>query len=204
MNEYEAKELLKNYGIKVPENFVMKREEDSGRINLKYPLVAKVLSEKIMHKTDVGGVILNIKNEEDLKRAFRELNSKFKEPVLVEEMVSGGIEIIVGVINDKTFGHSIMFGLGGIFTEILKDVTFRVIPISRTDAEEMLNEIKGRKILEGYRGTNVNKERIVELLLNVSRMVDHMKDDIEGLDLNPVLAREDDCIVLDAKIVTSG
>lgn len=204
MNEYEAKELLKNYGIKVPENFVMKREEDSGRINLKYPLVAKVLSEKIMHKTDVGGVILNIKNEEDLKRAFRELNSKFKEPVLVEEMVSGGIEIIVGVINDKTFGHSIMFGLGGIFTEILKDVTFRVIPISRTDAEEMLNEIKGRKILEGYRGTNVNKERIVELLLNVSRMVDNMKDDIEGLDLNPVLAREDDCIVLDAKIVTSG
>ena len=204
MNEYEAKELLKNYGIKVPENFVMKREEDSNRINLKYPLVAKVLSEKIMHKTDVGGVILNIKNEEDLKKAFRELNSKFKEPVLVEEMVSGGIEIIVGVINDKTFGHSIMFGLGGIFTEILKDVTFRVIPISRTDAEEMLNEIKGRKILEGYRGTNVNKERIVELLLNVSRMVDNMKDDIEGLDLNPVLAREDDCIVLDAKIVTSG
>ncbi len=202
MNEYEAKELLKKYGIKVPKNFVMREEEDLKAMDLKYPLVAKVLSDEILHKSDVGGVILGIKNDDELRDAFKRLNSKFKTPVLVEEMESGGVEIIVGVINDATFGHSIMFGLGGIFTEILKDVSFRVIPITKMDAEEMLNEIKGKRILEGYRGIRVSRENIIELLLNVSRMVEDMGNNIEGMDLNPVLAREDDCIVLDAKIIT--
>ena len=202
MNEYEAKELLRKYGVKIPRNFVMKEESDISTMNLKYPLVAKVLDEKILHKSDVGGVILNIKSGDELLEAFRKINSKFHTPVLVEEMEGGGIEIIVGVLDDKTFGHSIMFGLGGIFTEVLRDVTFRVIPINRGDAEEMLNEIKGRKILEGYRGTRVNRENIIDLLLKISDMVEDMKDEIKGMDLNPVLAREDDCIVLDAKIIT--
>ncbi len=200
MNEYEAKLLLKDYGIKVPEGALINDLREIGNLDLNYPVVAKVASEKILHKSDVGGVILNIKNKEELKEKVKILMEKFSSPVLVEEMLSGGLEVIVGVTKDPTFGHAIMFGLGGIFTEVFKDVTFRVIPISRLDAELMLNEIKGRKILEGYRGVRVSKEAIIELLLKVSKFVEENAD-IEGMDLNPVLARENDCVVLDAKII---
>ena len=200
MNEYEAKLLLKDYGIKVPEGALINDLREIDNLDLNYPVVAKVASEKILHKSDVGGVILNIKNKEELKEKVKILMEKFSSPVLVEEMLSGGLEVIVGVTKDPTFGHAIMFGLGGIFTEVFKDVTFRVIPISRLDAELMLNEIKGRKILEGYRGVRVSKEAIIELLLKVSKFVEENAD-IEGMDLNPVLARENDCVVLDAKII---
>ncbi|ADD08129.1 acetate--CoA ligase family protein [Candidatus Aciduliprofundum boonei] len=200
MNEYEAKLLLKDYGIKVPEGALINDLREIYNLDLNYPVVAKVASEKILHKSDVGGVILNIKNKEELKEKVKILMEKFSSPVLVEEMLSGGLEVIVGVTKDPTFGHAIMFGLGGIFTEVFKDVTFRVIPISRLDAELMLNEIKGRKILEGYRGVRVSKEAIIELLLKVSKFVEENAD-VEGMDLNPVLARENDCVVLDAKII---
>ncbi len=200
MNEYEAKLLLKDYGIKVPKGVLINDLSEIDNLNLNYPLVAKVASEKILHKTDVGGVILNIKNKDELKEKVKELMDKFSSPILVEEMLSGGVEIIVGVTKDPTFGHAIMFGLGGIFTEVFKDVTFRVLPISRLDAELMLNEIKGKKILEGYRGVRVSKEAIIGLLLRVSKFVED-NPDLEGMDLNPVLARENDCVVLDAKII---
>ena len=200
MNEYEAKLLLGNYGIRVPKGILIKDLSEIDNLNLNYPLVAKVASEKIMHKTDVGGVILNIRNKEELHEKVKILMEKFTSPVLVEEMLSGGVEVIVGVTKDSTFGHAIMFGLGGIFTEVFKDVTFRVIPISRVDAELMLNEIKGRKILEGYRRVRVSREALIDLLLKVSKFVEE-NPDIEGMDLNPVLARENDCVVLDAKII---
>ena len=200
MNEYEAKLLLKDYGIKVPKGALINDLSEIDNLSLNFPLVAKVASEKILHKSDVGGVVLNIRNKENLKEKVKNLMNKFSSPVLVEEMLSGGIEIIVGVTKDATFGHAIMFGLGGIFTEVFKDVTFRVIPISRLDAELMLNEIKGKKILEGYRGVKVSKEAIIDLLLKVSKFVEDNAD-VEGMDLNPVLARENDCVVLDAKII---
>jgi len=200
MNEYEAKLLLKKYGISVPRGILVKDIRELHTINLKYPLVAKVVREDIMHKTEVGGVILGIKNIEELREAVIKLQKKFSSPVLVEEMLTKGVEVIVGVLNDPTFGHSIMFGLGGIFTEIFRDVTFRVIPISRRDAESMLKDIRGRKILEGYRGLKVNREKLVELLLSVSRLIEE-NPHIEGMDLNPVLAGEKDCVVLDAKVV---
>ncbi len=200
MNEYEAKLLLKDYGIKVPKGVLINDLSEIDNLSLNYPLVAKIASEKILHKSDVGGVVLNIRNKDELKEKVKELMDKFFSPILVEEMLSGGIEIIVGVTKDATFGHAIMFGLGGIFTEVFKDVTFRVIPISRLDAELMLNEIKGKKILEGYRGVKVSKEAIIDLLLKVSKFVEENAD-VEGMDLNPVLARENDCVVLDAKII---
>ncbi len=200
MNEYEAKNMLKRYGISVPPGVLITSPQELKELNLEYPLVAKVVREDILHKSDVGGVILNIRNEEELENAVKKLHEKFSSPVLVEEMVSGGVEVIVGVLKDATFGHAIMFGLGGIFTEVFKDVTFRVLPISRKDAESMLQDIKGRRILEGYRGIKVNKEKLVDLLLNVSHLVEE-NSDIEGMDLNPVLAREQDCVVLDAKII---
>ncbi len=204
MNEYEAKQMLTKYGISVPKGIFLESPSalDEQKISyLKYPLVAKVCSERILHKSDVGGVILNIKSFEDLKNAVYTLHKKFSASVLVEEMIPGGVELIVGVLKDPSFGHAIMFGLGGIFTEIFRDVTFRVIPITRKDAELMLSEIKGSKILDGYRGVKVNKDKIIELLLKVSNMIEDMKDRIEGMDLNPVLATEQDVFVLDAKII---
>ncbi len=200
MNEYEAKKLLKEYGIKVPKGKLIESIEDLKDLDLNYPLVAKVASDKILHKTDVGGVILSIEDEEQLRNAVKEIMDKFKSPVLVEEMISGGIEVIIGVTRDPSFGHAIMFGLGGIFTEVFKDVTFRVIPINRKDAELMLEDIKGRKILEGYRGIKVNKNAIIDLLLKVSKFVED-NEDIDGMDLNPVLLTEEDAVALDAKII---
>ncbi len=201
MNEFEAKLLLKRYGIDVPSGALLQNLKDVDNLNLEYPLVAKVVREDILHKSDVGGVILNINSKEELIKAFNTLHNKFSSPVLVEEMLSGGVEVIVGVLKDSTFGHAIMFGLGGIFTEVFRDVTFRVIPISRKDAEIMLSEIKGKKILEGYRGIKVSRDSLVDLLLKVSHLVEE-NPQIEGMDLNPVLAREKDCVVLDAKIIT--
>ncbi len=203
MNEYEAKKILAEHGIKVPRNFVAETESVSN-ISLKYPLVAKVLSEKILHKSDVGGVILNIKNAEEAKEAFRKINGKFNTPVLFEEMAPGGVELIIGVLKDPSFGPAIMFGLGGIFTEIYRDVTFRVLPLTKQDAEDMLSDIKGHRILEGYRGTKVNRDAIIDTLLKVSSLVMEMQERIEGMDLNPVLATEKDCIVLDAKIIEAS
>ncbi len=200
MNEYEAKKMLEEYGIKVPRGVLIEDVSHIDSIKLNYPLVAKVASEEILHKSDVGGVILNINNEDELKESVRKIMEKFNSPVLVEEMVSGGIEAIVGVINDPTFGHAIMFGLGGIFTEIFRDVTFRVIPITRRDAELMLSEIKGKKILEGYRGMKVDKEAAIDLLLKISKFVKEHPE-IEGMDLNPVLLRENEAVVLDAKVI---
>ena len=200
MNEYEAKKFLSEYGIKVPRGVLIEDLSQIDDIHLNYPLVVKVVSEKILHKTDVGGVILNLKNREELKKATKEMMEKFHSPILIEEMLSGGVEAIVGVVKDATFGHAIMFGLGGIFTEVFRDVTFRVIPISRRDAEMMLTEIKGRKILEGYRGMKVSKDAAIDLLLKVSRLVEEHPE-IEGMDLNPVLLRENDTVVLDAKVI---
>ncbi len=203
MNEYEAKTLLKNVGIRVPNSTVVRSEEDLKNMNLRYPLVAKVLSDEILHKSDVGGVILRIQNENDAIYAFKKIHEKFGTPVLFEEMIQGGVELIVGVTVDPSFGHAIMFGLGGIFTEIYKDVTFRVIPITKEDAEDMLEDIKGKKIIEGYRGINVKREKIIELLLKVSNLVEK-EPDIVGMDLNPVLATENDVYVLDAKIIKAS
>jgi len=200
MNEYEAKKFLKKYGINIPPGTLIRTPEEVESIDLNYPLVAKVVRDDIIHKSDVGGVILNICNEDELRNAIRKINQKFDAPALVEEMQKGGVEIIVGVLKDSTFGHAIMFGLGGIFTEVFRDVTFRVIPITDKDAELMLSEIRGKKILEGYRGIKVNREAIIDLLLSVSKLVEE-NPQIEGMDLNPVLAREKDCVVLDAKII---
>ena len=200
MNEYEAKKILSKYCIKVPRGVLIKSIKDLEGLSLQYPLVAKVASEEILHKTDVGGVVLGIDSEEKLRSSVEKLIKKFNSPVLVEEMLKGEIEAIVGVLNDPSFGHAIMFGLGGIFTEVFKDVTFRVIPINRKDAEMMLGDIRGRKILEGYRGKVIDREALIDLLLKVSKVVED-NPEIEGMDLNPVLLMEKGYAVLDAKII---
>jgi|Deesub1362A_J573_1020465.scaffolds.fasta_scaffold01025_19 acyl-CoA synthetase (NDP forming) len=197
--EHEVKAILKHYGIRVPRYEVL---EEYRPVDLRYPLAVKVSSPEVLHKTDVGGVILGVKNEEELKVAVEEIRGKFPgAAVLVEEMEKSGVEVIVGVLRDRDFGLAIMFGIGGIFTEVFRDVTFRVLPIDEDDAEDMLTEIKGRKVLEGFRGIKVDREGLKELLLRVSDMAMDLSDFIEQMDLNPVFVREDGAVVVDAKMV---
>lgn len=137
MEEFEVKEMLKKYGIRVPNGMLISNLPEN--INLDYPLVLKVSDPNILHNSVVGGVALNIKNYDELKIKFNEMKNKFPDSkFLVESMEKSGVEIIVGLIKDKTFVLSIMFGMGGIFTELYRDVSFRLVPIEEFDAREMI------------------------------------------------------------------
>jgi acyl-CoA synthetase (NDP forming) len=205
LREDEAKSLLKKYDIPTTNFIVLDKDEDPDPINLPFPLVAKVCSSEILHKTDVDGVILNIENKDRLIEAVEKLRKGFPDQaILLEPMEKGNVELIVGITNDSVFGLTIMFGLGGVLAELYKDVTFRTIPIDDYDANEMMSELKGSKILEGFRGIQVDRKSIKDLLLKVSHLGEEMEDRLEQLDLNPVLAREDGLVVVDAKVILKG
>lgn len=200
--ENEVKDLLKLYGIRTTKYRLVSRFEDLKNIGLKFPVALKVCSSKILHKTDVGGVKLDIKDMDELKKTFKIFKKKFpKENLLVDQMEKKGVEIIIGLVQDPTFGLSIMCGIGGVFTELYKDVTFRVVPIERIDAEEMIEEIKGKKLLEGFRNIPANKKLVIDLLLKVSKIGEELMDHIDQMDLNPVFVYGDDLCVVDAKLI---
>ena len=203
LSEKEVKDLLKEYGIKTTEYKVVNKEEDLKNIDLKFPVALKVCSGKILHKTDVGGVKLGIKDKDELLREFKKFKKKFpKENLLVDQMEEKGVEVIIGLVQDATFGLTIMVGVGGIYTELYKDVSFRVIPlIDKKSAEEMLNEIKGKKLLEGFRNIKADKEQVINLLMKVSKIGKELMDHIDQMDLNPVFVYEDDYCVVDAKLI---
>lgn len=199
--EIDVKNMLKEYGIKVPEGMLV--SDLPEELNINYPVVLKVSDPNILHKSDVGGVALNIKNYNELKTRFEEMKQRFpKSKFLIESMEKPGVEIIIGLINDRTFGLSIMFGLGGIFTELYRDVSFRLVPIEEVDAREMVEEIKAKKIFEGFRGIKANKNAVIDLLLKVSKFGNDHYNIIDSLDLNPVIVRENDAVVVDAKLIT--
>ncbi len=197
MSEYESKKVLAHYAIPVTRAELAIDEEHAVSIakRINYPVVVKVQSPDIPHKTEAKAVRLDIATDQELLAAYRDVIRNAKayrsdaliEGVLVEEMVSGGIETIVGITNDKSFGPAIMFGLGGIFSEVLEDITFRIAPIAKSDAIEMIVEIKGYKLLAGARGgrpSDINA--LADALMKVSRLaIDHM-DYISELDINPL------------------
>ena len=200
--ENEVKDLLQAYKIPTTKYVLVKKEEDLQRIKLKFPVALKVCSNKILHKTDVGGVKLNIQNKDELKKAFKEFKKKFPtENLLVDQIAKEGVEIIIGLVQDPTFGLSIMCGIGGIFTELYKDVTFRVVPIERYDAEQMIEELKGKKLLEGFRGIKANKQLVIDLVLKISKLGEELDEHIDQMDLNPVFIYENDLCVVDAKLI---
>jgi len=200
--ENEVKDLMKAYGIRTTKYKVVNKEEDLKNLGLKFPVALKVCSNKILHKTDVGGVKLGIKDMAELKKYFKEFKAKFpNENLLVDQMEEKGVEIIIGLVQDPTFGLSIMYGIGGIYTELYKDVTFRVVPIDRYDAEQMVNEIKGKEILEGFRNIPANKQLVLDLLEKVSKIGEELIDHIDQMDLNPVFIYGDDLCVVDAKLI---
>jgi len=208
--EPEAKTLCSIYSIPVTVFRVASTREDAVRLakEIGFPVVMKIVSPDIVHKTDVGGVILNINNEEEVVKAYDRILSNVKKRapkarisgVLVEEMAKPGIEVIVGCIKDRQFGHAVMFGLGGVFVEVLEDVTFRIVPLTRYDAEEMIKEVKGYKVLKGYRGFKADINSIVDIILKVSKMVSEIGI-INQLDLNPIYVYEKGAKVVDARII---
>jgi len=207
----EALEILSLYGFSFPERALAKTPMEAVAIaeRIGYPVVMKISSPHILHKTDVGGVKLNLNNEKAVYNAFIEITTNIKrvmpdafiEGVMIYEMVTGGKEVILGVSYDRTFGHMIMFGLGGIYVEVLKDVSFRIVPVSEEEAYDMINEIKGSRILEGVRGEKpYDKRDIVNCLRRLSRLVEDFPI-IKEVDINPYLVMNNGGIGLDARII---
>ena len=200
LSEAEAKQLLKARGI-LTTRFLLPRRSELGDLPLSYPLAVKVSSAKVLHKTEVGGLFLDVATPDELLRRYDQIVARFPEAeVLVESMEPKGPEVIVGVLHDKDFGPCIMFGMGGVMAELYKDVSFRRLPITRKDAEEMLGESKASAFFQGFRGFVADREAMLDLLLNVSNLAMEKKD-MEQLDLNPVILREDGYVVVDAKMV---
>ncbi len=200
--ENKVKDLLRAYRIPTTTYQVVHTEKDLNKFALQSPVALKVCSPNILHKTDVGGVRLNIQNVEELKKTFKEFRKKFPtEDFLVDQMEEKGIEIIIGLVQDKTFGLSIMCGIGGIFTELYKDVSFRVVPIDDYDAHQMIEELSGKKLLEEFRGIKANKQLVIDLVLKVSKLGDELIDQIDQMDLNPVFVYEKRICVVDAKLI---
>jgi acyl-CoA synthetase (NDP forming) len=209
--ETEANELLKEYKIPIPSFKLIKSEEDISEIkeNIGYPVVMKIVSPDILHKADAGGVKVGIKDEEEAKIAYRDIMYKAKKykkearitGVIACKMIPQGTEIIIGMIKDPHFGPVIMFGLGGIFVEILKDVSFRILPIEERDTQEMITEIKGYKILTGIRGEPPKDiQAIKEVLMKISQLVIE-NPEIKEIDLNPIFVFEKGLQVVDARMI---
>lgn len=199
--EHVSKEILEKHGIRTARCIFVTGEEEAVRAarSIGFPVVMKVSSSKIVHKSDVGGVVLDVKDEEEVRSAFKKLMAiDGAEGVNVQPMLKRGIEVIVGVTTDDQFGRVLMFGLGGVFVEALGDVSFRLIPVTRRDATEMIEEVKGCKVLKGYRGYKADIDALVDLLLKVSDVA--VEEGVVEMDLNPVFVYEDGYAVADARI----
>jgi 3-hydroxypropionyl-CoA synthetase (ADP-forming) len=211
ITEEISKDILTDYDIKVPHYALVTDIENAVKEakSIGYPLVAKIVSPQILHKTDVGGVKIDLKNEEDVKSAFNDMYKRLSteynvKGVLLEKMVPKGVEMIVGLQNDSQFGPVIMVGLGGIFTELFKDVSFRVLPITKEDAMEMIEELQGKMLLKGYRGSQpINLDMLSNALVNIGKLGFDISSYYESIDFNPIIVYPDSYYVADAKILLS-
>ena len=209
ITEESAKAILNNYGIKVPPSALVSTTQEAAdkAKQLGFPLVAKIVSPEILHKTDVKGVRVGLKSEQEVRDAFDDmygrLSAKYHvKGVILERMVDPGLEVIVGLQNDPQFGPVIMFGLGGINTEIFKDVTFRVLPITPKDTEEMIENLKGKSMLKGFRGSEpVDLSIVSDMLMKIAKLGTDAAAYYESVDFNPVILYPHDYFVVDAKIL---
>ncbi|MCH2523867.1 MAG: acetate--CoA ligase family protein [Dehalococcoidia bacterium] len=211
LNEVEAKQLLASAGVPVAQTqlAITADEAVNAAEEIGYPVVMKIVSPEIAHKSDVGGVVVGVENSDDVRSIFEEINRSVadKAPqaeidgVAIQAMVPQGTEIIVGSTTDEQFGPVMMFGLGGVFVEILEDVAFRIVPLEPKDASDIVREIKGFPLLDGARGREkADLDSLENLILKVSNLVDE-NPQIAELDLNPVFAYSDGVVAVDAHIV---
>jgi acetyl-CoA synthetase (ADP-forming) len=209
--EPEAKAVCMKRGIPVTKFKVAKSEVEAVKFakEIGYPVVLKIVSPDIVHKSDVGGVVVGLKDAQEVRNAYKQILKNVKKHkknakivgILVQEMAPSSTEVIVGAIKDPQFGPALMFGLGGIFVEVLKDVTFRVAPITEDEACEMITEVKAYPLLRGYRNQPpADIEAIVKILLNTSKLVMEHQE-IKELDLNPIMVYEKGAKTVDARII---
>jgi acetate---CoA ligase (ADP-forming) len=211
VGEEEAMEILTYYGFQFPKRALARtsREAVQHASRIGFPVVMKISSPDILHKTDVGGVRINIKTPKEAAEAFTEITTNarrtmrdaFLKGVMIYEMVKGGKEVILGVTFDRTFGHMIMFGLGGIYVEVLKDVSFRIVPVTRRDAAAMVKEIRTVGLLHGARGERpTDIDAIASNIVNLSSLITDFPE-IQELDINPLMVMEKGAVALDARII---
>ena len=206
LSEYESKQVLSAYEIPVTRELLIDNIEDliKATEEIGYPLVLKGCSSEITHKTEKGLIRVDIRNEMEAETAFEEITAGMngtEKAALVQEMVKGQRELVVGLTRDPQFGPCVMFGLGGIFTEVLKDITFRVAPLEKRDALEMMQEIKGYKILEAVRGMEAaDLDMLAEILINVGR-IGIENEQVKEIDINPVIISGSRPIAVDALII---
>jgi acetate---CoA ligase (ADP-forming) subunit beta len=211
LTEIEAKSVFSEAGISTVKTVLAPSQKEAVAISneIGYPVVLKVASPDITHKSDAGGVKVGLKTAAEVKKAYGEIMASIKQKypaakidgVSVQNMARPGVEIIIGMFKDPQFGPVVMFGLGGIFVEVLKDVSFRIIPIIRRDAAEMIKEIKGYALLQGYRGHEpADIPSLENILLKVSALVESTPG-LKEIDLNPVFAYKDSAVAVDARIV---
>ncbi len=209
LSEHEAKEIFRQYSVPVARGELVADKDGlaAAAEKIGYPVVIKACSCRITHKTEKGLVVTGIRDEREIIHAFEELTSRIKGSdygILVEEMVDGKRELMAGLVRDSHFGPCVMFGLGGIFTEVLKDVSFRLAPLGREDAIEMMTEINGHRILDAIRGMPAaDRDKLADLVVNIGRIGVENKE-IAEIDVNPVIISGTDPVAVDALITLSA
>jgi acyl-CoA synthetase (NDP forming) len=214
LTEIEAKQVLSQAGIACTDTRLAASRDQAVALaeTIGYPVVLKISSADITHKSDAGGVKVNLKSRAEVEAAFDGIMASARaafpqaaiEGVSVQGMARAGIEIIMGMIKDASFGPVLMFGLGGVLVEVLKDVSFRIVPLQAEDAADMIQEIQGKKLLAGYRGQDpAHLPTLQQMLLKLSAFVESTPG-IEEIDMNPVFAHKDGAVVVDARIILSA
>src|SRR5438067_9636974 len=209
----EGKIVCEAYGIEVPKEGVSTSATDAANIgaDMGFPVVLKIVSPEILHKTEAGGVLVGVKSAEEAQKGYDTIIANAKQynakatilGVQVQQMLAGGQEVIIGAVTDPVFGKLVAFGLGGVLVEVLKDITFRLAPATKDEAMSMLDGIAAAQILKGVRGADpVNRDALASVIQNVSQLIaDH--PDIAEMDLNPVFATKDGAIAADVRIVVN-
>src|SRR6266540_5271316 len=207
----EGKLVCDAYGIPVPKEGVATSAAEAAKLasGMGFPVVLKIVSPEILHKTEAGGVLVGVKSAEDVQKGYDTIIANAKRydakatilGVQVQQMLGGGQEVIVGAVTDPSFGKLVAFGLGGVLVEVLKDITFRLAPATREDALSMLDGVQAHDMLKGVRGGDpVNREALADVIVKVSQLVSDFPEIVE-LDLNPVFATKKDAIAADVRIV---
>ncbi len=206
--EHEAKQVLQNMNILIPPSKLVLREVEAieSAKEFGFPVVLKLMSKDVMHKTDSGAVVIGLSNEQAVKETYSDFMRRFDNVeiagVLVEKMVKKGLELIIGTSTDSTFGPVILFGVGGVLVEAIKDVVFRMCPVTKEQALGAIEEIKAKILLEGFRGQpKVNKDQLSDLLVKISQLAWENRDFIAEMDINPIIANEDGIFPVDARII---
>jgi acyl-CoA synthetase (NDP forming) len=214
LTEMESKQLLRSLGIPTTEMRLATSEQEAVALcrEIGYPCVLKVSSQDISHKSDAGGVKVGLKSDDEVAEAYKAIMTsclaKFPQAVIegvtVQNMARPGLEVIVGMATDPQFGPVLMFGLGGVWVEVLKDVSFKLAPLTKNDAAKAVTEIKAARLLDGFRGSEpVDKSALEDILLRVSEFVAKTPE-VKEMDLNPIFAYSDGAIAVDARVILGG